>query len=77
MEKDEEFSNCDVSCWGFAWILQALILFILKDLKATMKELVRKDLCKVMHINVDRRIDTIEKQVEVSGVHSIPPVQRD
>lgn len=58
-------------------ILQALILFILKDLKATMKEFVRKDLCKVMHINVDRRIKTVEKQVETSGVHSVPPVPRD
>lgn len=58
-------------------ILQALILFILKDLKATMKEFVRKDLCKERHINVDRRIGVVEKSVETSGVHTIPPVQRD
>lgn len=66
--------------WGVAIIaaalalLQALILFVLKDMKHRMEEFVSKDLCSERHRAADRRLNVLEHHAEITGVRNMTPV---
>jgi hypothetical protein len=54
-----------------AGLLQALVLFILKDMKATLRGLVQKELCDEKHKTVNRRVGILEDRVGITGVHHL------
>lgn len=60
-----------------AGLLQALVLFILRDIKSTLKGLVLKDLCNEKHKTVNRRLGILENQVNTSGVRRISDTLRE
>lgn len=55
---------------GCVGLLQALILFILRDMKAAISELASKELCTEKHKSVNRRLSNLEINAGISVVRN-------
>jgi hypothetical protein len=58
-------------------LLQGLVLWILNDIRQTLKVTVSKEMCELHRHGVERRLETIELNVGITGVRHQPPFPGD